>query len=54
VGGVFYFYPENITFETEPKEHPGAHMALFFDDTAVKPALYEFKKFRDSLSGCCS
>jgi len=60
VAGITYFYPDNFVSEAKLKmitpgePHPGMHGSLFFDDTTVKPALYEFKKFRDYLSGCCS
>jgi arabinogalactan endo-1,4-beta-galactosidase len=51
VVGAIYFAPDNISPETDP-EHCGdnAHFSLFFGDTTPKPALNEFKKFRDEIT----
>jgi len=52
VVGVFYFYPDNHLAETEPEIHGDVvpHISLFFNDATPKPALSEFKKFKEEVT----
>lgn len=51
VVGAIYFYPDNHLPETEPEIHGDMpHFSLFFNDTTQKPALSEFKKFKDEIT----